>query len=182
MAGFELGFWNAWLMSVPFLALVACMVGRKRDVIKRMSDMTGYSGREKLFTVSASLSPYLFTLATIWAPFTSSLLLVFLGLLVYALGMAMLVASLKAFIGTPLGEPFATGPYLFSRNPMYVGATAVLFGICLATANFGLFVYVAVATFLQHFMILAEERICKMKFGASFVQYTERVPRYLLFV
>jgi protein-S-isoprenylcysteine O-methyltransferase Ste14 len=182
MAGFELGFWNAWLMSVPFLALVACMVGRKRDVVKRMSDMTGYSRSEKLLTVSASLSPYPFTLATIWVPFTSSVLLICLGLLVYVLGMAILAASLNAIIETPLGEPFATGPYLFSRNPIYVGATAVLLGICLATVNLGLFVYVVVATLLQHFMILAEERICRIKFGALFDRYTERVPRYLLVV
>ncbi len=182
MAEFELGFWNAWLMSVPFLALVSCMVGRNGEVIKRMSDMTGYSGREKFFTLSASLSPYPFTLATIWAPFTSSSLLFFVGLLVYAFGMAMLAASLKTIIGTPIDKPFATGSYVFSRNPMYVGATAVLFGICLATTNFALFVYVAVATLLQHFMILAEERICKIKFGASFDRYTERVPRYLLIV
>jgi protein-S-isoprenylcysteine O-methyltransferase Ste14 len=43
-------------------------------------------------------------------------------------------------------------------------------------------VYVVVATLLQHFMILAEERICRIKFGALFDRYTERVPRYLLVV
>jgi YgiT-type zinc finger domain-containing protein len=58
MAGFELGFWNAWLMSVPFLAIMACMVGRKSDVLRRMSDMTGYFRTEKLLTVCALLSPY----------------------------------------------------------------------------------------------------------------------------
>jgi protein-S-isoprenylcysteine O-methyltransferase Ste14 len=33
-----------------------------------MSDMTGYTAREKFFTISASLAPYPFVIATIWVP------------------------------------------------------------------------------------------------------------------
>lgn len=182
MKGIGLGVWNAWLLSVPFVTLVACMVGRRREVVKRMSDMTGYSSREKVFTVTASLSPYPFVIVTIWMPLTSTLSFLLPGLLIYFLGMAVLAASLKVIVETPPGEPFSKGPYRFSRNPMYVAATAVLLGICLTAANFALFCYVIVATVLQHFMILAEERICRLKYGASFDSYARRVPRYLLVV
>src|SRR5574341_302241 len=179
MAIFELGMWNAWLLSLPFFALVTLSVATKKDIIKRMSDMTGYTAREKFFTVAASISPFPFMIATIWAPFTSVLPLLYLGLLVYLLGMALCAASLKVIIMTPPGELFTAGPYRFSRNPMYVSATAVFVGICLATANLALAGYLVMVIVLHHFMILAEERICRKNYGKAFEGYLKKTPRYL---
>lgn len=182
MARFELGLGNAWLLSLPFLILVTLMVGMRKDIIKRMSDMTGYTTREKFFTVSASISPYPFMIATIWVPLISIPLLLFFGLLIYILGMALCAASLKVIIKTPPDEPFTAGPYRFSRNPMYVSSTAVFIGICMATANLVLLGYLAISVMLQHFMILAEERMCKEKYGWAFEGYLRKVPRYLFIV
>ncbi|RJR32707.1 MAG: isoprenylcysteine carboxylmethyltransferase family protein [Deltaproteobacteria bacterium] len=182
MARFELGLWNAWLLSLPFLLLMTFMVGLKKDLIKRMSDMTGYTAREKFFTVSASISPYLFIVATIWVPLISLPSLLLCGLLTYFLGLALCAASLQVIIKTPPGELFTAGPYRFSRNPMYVSATIVFMGICLATGNLILSCYLALAVWLQHFMILAEERICEEKFGWVFEDYLIKVPRYLFIV
>ncbi len=176
---FRLGIWNAWLLSLPFLVLVIFMVGMKKDIVKRMSDMTGYSAKEKLVTVAASLAPYPLMIGTVWVPLTSILPVLCLGLLVYIVGMALTAGSLKVIIRTPSDEPFTAGPYRFSRNPMYVSATAVFIGICLATANFVLAGYLAIAVSLQHFMILAEERICKERYGRAFDDYLRKAPRYL---
>jgi len=62
---------------------------------------------------------------------------------------------------------------------MYVSATVVFIGICLATASFILAGF-AIAVLLQHFMILAEERMCKQKYGRVFEDYLRKVPRYLI--
>jgi hypothetical protein len=43
---FELGTWNEWLLSAPFLALGPRTVGMRKDLIKRMSYTTGYTRRE----------------------------------------------------------------------------------------------------------------------------------------
>lgn len=180
MTAFKLGIGNAWLLSLPFIALVAGMAGVKKHTIKRMSDMTGYTARERFFTISASLAPYPFVIATMWVPLTSILPLLCLGLLVYLFGMALCAASLMVIIKTPPDEPFTAGPYRFSRNPMYVSATAVFIGICLATADVALAGYLVVVLVLQHYMILAEERTCRLKYGESFDRYLKRVPRYLV--
>lgn len=182
MATFEFGLWNAWLLSLPFFVLVVCMVGMKKSIVRRMSDMTGYSIKEKLVTVSASLAPYPFMVATVWVPLTPILPVLCLGLLVYIVGIVLFAASLKVIIRTPSDEPFTAGPYRFSRNPMYVSATTVFIGICLATANLVLAGYLAIAVLLQHFMILAEERTCRLKYGVSFDHYLKRVPRYFIVV
>jgi len=179
MAIFEPGIWNAWLLSLPFFALGVFLMVMKKDVAKRMSDMTGYSAREKFFTVVASIAPYPIMLATVWTPFTGMLPLLGVGVALYFLGMALFAVSLKIVIQTPPDEPFSCGPYRFSRNPLYLAATIVFMGICIATANILLAVYLAIAVLPQHFMILAEERICREKYGMAFENYMKRVPRYL---
>jgi len=179
MAIFEPGICNAWLLSLPFFALGVIFMGMKREIAERMSDMTGYGAREKSFTVAASLAPYPFMLATVWTPFTGILPLVCLGLLLYVIGMALYTLTLRVIIQTPPDRPFSSGPYRLPRNPLYVAATVVLAGICLATANPVLAGYLAIAVLPQHFMILAEERICREKYGDVFESYMQRVPRYL---
>jgi protein-S-isoprenylcysteine O-methyltransferase Ste14 len=176
---FKLSIWNAWLLSLPFFALGVFFMGMKKDIAKRMSDMTGYSAREKFLTVVASIVPYPFMLATVWTPFTAMLPLVYLGVSLYIIGMALFAASLKVIIQTPHNERFSSGSYRFSRNPLYVAATIVFIGICLSTASIVLTGYLVIAVLLQHFMILAEERICKEKYGVAFENYLKRVPRYL---
>lgn len=141
--------------------------------------MSGYSTKEKSFTVAASLAPYLFMIATIWTPFTAMFPMLCIGIALYVIGMALCAATLKAIVQTPPDEPFSSGPYRFTRNPLYVAATIVFTGICFATANAVLAGYLAAAVALQHFMILAEERTCREKYGPAFEDYLKRVPRYL---
>ncbi len=176
---FELSIWNAWPLSAAFFVVGMVFMGTRKDIAKRMSDMTGYSRKEKLFTVLASIAPYPFMIATIWTPFTKSLSLLSVGILFYIFGMALFIASLKVIIETPRDELFQAGPYRFTRNPVYVSATVIFLGISIATANGILIVYLAVATILQHLMILAEERICGEKYGLNYERYMKNVPRYL---
>ena len=119
-------------------------------------------------------------IATLWTPLTSDIPFLWLGLLLYAFGMVLFVSSVITIIKTPPNELFAAGPYRFTRNPMYVSATAIFVSICVATANLALAGYLVIAVLLQHFMILAEERICRKKYGIEFERYVESVPRYLL--
>jgi protein-S-isoprenylcysteine O-methyltransferase Ste14 len=93
--------------------------------------------------------------------------------------MVLFASTHKVIKQTPYDQTFSTGPYRLSRNPLYVAATLVFAGICLATANPLLAGYLAFAVLLQHFMILAEERICREKYGNAFEGYMKRVPRYL---
>ncbi|MEN6317687.1 MAG: methyltransferase [Syntrophaceae bacterium] len=176
---YKLSIWNAWLLSLPFFVLGVFFMGMKKDIAGRMSDMTGYSAREKFLTVVASLAPYPFMLATVWTPFTAMLPLVYLGVSLYIVGMALFAVSLRVIIQTPHGEPFSAGPYRLTRNPLYVAATIVFAGICFATANIVLSGYLVIAVLLQHFMILAEELACREKYGVAYESYLKRVPRYL---
>jgi len=179
MTIFKLSSCSAWPLSLFFIVLGIFFVVGKKDIARRMADMTGYTTREKVFTTLASIAPYPFMVATVWIPFTDIRPLLYLGVLLYIIGMVLFMLSIVIIIKTPQNEPFVSGPYRFSRNPMYVAATIIFTSICFATANIVLACYLVIAVILQHFMILAEERICVAKFGPRFEDYLNRVPRYL---
>jgi protein-S-isoprenylcysteine O-methyltransferase Ste14 len=177
---FEAHLLNPWLLCLPFVLQGIHVALFRRDVARRMADMTGYTARERAFTVAASTLPYPFMLLTIWTPFTAARPLLLAGLGVYGVGLGALAAAAWVLHTTPPDQPFATGIYRWSRHPLYVAAALMFLGVCLATTNAALLGLLVVMLVLQHQMILAEERSCREKFGAAYLDYTRRVPRYLL--
>lgn len=72
------------------------------------------------------------------------------------------------------------GPYGFSRNPIYLGNTILMFGMGLVFGNLWLFVTgLGVAFLTNQFAILREEAHLKMKFGNSWQKYANRVRRWI---
>ncbi len=174
-----LGFWNAWLLCAPMLIIGMLAVLPHKQVAKRLSDMTGYGIREKLFTVTASLLPYVFVAISTLAPLASFGAWLVAGVLVSSLGTAGFLATLGVFSKTPLDQPILSGPYRFSRNPLYVSATLVFLGACIATGNPLLSATLLAMLVVQHPMILAEERACARRYGDAYAAYCERTARYL---
>lgn len=178
---FQISITNVWILCVPFLVPAFLIGALRKDIAKRMSDMTGYEDKERFVTIVASIAPYPFMITTVWTPFTSLKPLLFAGLMVYCIGIGAFYATIYVFATTPPDKPLSAGVYRLSRNPMYVSASFVFFGICMVTANLLLFAYLIIIVVLQHFMILAEERICRQKYGTAYEEYFEKVPRYLIF-
>ena len=73
-----------------------------------------------------------------------------------------------------------SGPYWWSRNPMYVGLTAVYTGVALIrNAVWPLIVLPVVLTALWFLVIRREERYLTHAFGDSYIRYRQRVRRWL---
>ena len=176
----KLGILNLWILLIPFIVISIYIPIFRTDIAKRMSDMTGYTSKEKMFTVIASIMPYPFLILTIWLPFSGSLLYLISGFLFYLTGMIMFISSVKVIVQTPENELFNKGPYRFSRNPMYTSAAMIFTGISLLSGYPSLLIYLLVMFIFQHLMVLAEERICKEKFGTSYIEYMKSIPRYLI--
>ena len=129
----RLSVWNVWLLSLLLVAVGASLTVFRKGVATRLSDMTGYTARERLFTVLASLAPYPFLIATVWTPFTTLVPLLILGISAYVTGVILFAETLRVVVQTPRDEPFSSGPYRYSRNPLYVAATIVFGGSCRAS-------------------------------------------------
>jgi protein-S-isoprenylcysteine O-methyltransferase Ste14 len=73
-----------------------------------------------------------------------------------------------------------TGPYRFSRNPMYLGQLLLLLGWATFLANGVAYLFAPVfVLYINRFQIVPEERSLCAKFGAEFLAYKARVGRWL---
>ena len=72
------------------------------------------------------------------------------------------------------------GPYQYTRNPIYIGATAAYSGITLLLNNlWGFLVLPGVIAVMERGVIEREEAYLRAKFGDAYDEYTERIPRWL---
>lgn len=73
------------------------------------------------------------------------------------------------------------GIFRVTRNPMYVGLTALLAGWAIfLSVPLSFPGPVVFALFIHFIQILPEERAMEVKFGRDFLDYKDRVPRWLL--
>ena len=73
-----------------------------------------------------------------------------------------------------------TGPYRFSRNPIYLAFVMLLLGLALWLNNLWLLVTLAVfAGFISLMIIPREEQFLERNFQAGYSEYKARVRRWL---
>jgi protein-S-isoprenylcysteine O-methyltransferase Ste14 len=74
-----------------------------------------------------------------------------------------------------------SGPYRFSRNPIYLGVLSVLIGWCVLWESHVLEIYLAVTLGVFLFrVLLLEEPWAAERFGTDWQAYRARTPRWLI--
>jgi protein-S-isoprenylcysteine O-methyltransferase Ste14 len=110
------------------------------------------------------------------------------GLVLAGLGLALGIWGRKTMTragtnvnpGRPTTTIVASGPFRFTRNPLYVAITAVFLGLTLAINTWwGVVALVPMLLVMHRGVVLREERYLESKFGESYRQYRARVRRYL---
>jgi len=84
---------------------------------------------------------------------------------------------------SPWGDPSAlitTGPYRFSRNPLYVAAVLTLLGFSLLLDSLWILVFVPVLLLLLDVLVIRhEEARLLLRFGERYLAYNARVRRWI---
>ena len=82
--------------------------------------------------------------------------------------------------GDPATSLVESGPYRFTRNPIYIGFILVYFGLAImATSVWMLLLLIPVLMVLQRGVVEREEAYLIEKFGEAYRKYQSRVPRWL---
>jgi protein-S-isoprenylcysteine O-methyltransferase Ste14 len=109
-----------------------------------------------------------------------------LGAVLLVVGLLLMVAagvnlggSLRMGLPTEKTALRTSGPYRYSRNPMYVGGFLTCLAALAWTANPVIFVLSAVAAIVHHRIVLAEEKYLAAEFGEAWTEYSRKVRRYL---
>jgi protein-S-isoprenylcysteine O-methyltransferase Ste14 len=112
---------------------------------------------------------------------TIGLVLVVLGILVAAWAVRTFrEANTHILTSQPASTIVSTGPYGFSRNPIYVGMFSGLIGIAIGFDTVWLLAVALVLYFVIRFGVIAREEIyLEEKFGTRYLGYKARVRRWL---
>jgi len=107
--------------------------------------------------------------------------LVIIGFAIAAWGMITFARAHTAIIPhNPASSLVETGPYRFTRNPMYTGMTvAYLGGILLLNTWWAVIFLPFVLILLFRFVVQREERYLSAEFGTAYDEYRGRVKRWI---
>jgi protein-S-isoprenylcysteine O-methyltransferase Ste14 len=124
-------------------------------------------------------APLPFVPGTLAVPLGASLIVVAIALFAYS------VAKFRG-AGTPIParKPTTvivrTGPYRFSRNPIYLAFSLFQLGIAIGINSLWLLVTLVGAVGLIHFVVIPrEEQYLERRFGAQYSDYKNSVRRWL---
>jgi len=77
------------------------------------------------------------------------------------------------------GQLVVTGPFRWSRNPVFVGQSGVFLGLLLVFPDPVQFAVTAVALLAIRAQVRIEEPVLRATFGAVYEDYARRVPRWI---
>jgi protein-S-isoprenylcysteine O-methyltransferase Ste14 len=100
-------------------------------------------------------------------------------MVIYGLGVLLCLASVLNFAKPAESGINLKGLYRVSRNPMYVAYFIYFLGCVLLTQSLILLAILLVFQISAHWIILSEERWCVKKFGKEYINYMNKVRRYI---
>lgn len=107
----------------------------------------------------------------------------FIGLALALVGWAMGTFRLMKtgiYPNQPATSIVARGPYRFTRNPMYVGMTAISVGTALVVNSMWMIVTLPVVIWLLTVLVIRrEEAYLSSAFGSSYDEYRRTVRRWI---
>lgn len=172
---------NGFVLLIPFLCIRFVLLRfLNKDSIQRAAHFAPVQGNEKIAYYIYQVSNiaffiYLFFL-TIEFDYSWQF---FLGAFSYFIGLCLCSITIVNFSAPDASGMNTNGIYRFSRNPMYIAYFICFIGMALLTQSLILFAVILIFQFSAHWIILAEERECKKRFGDTYIEYMKKVRRYI---
>ena len=103
----------------------------------------------------------------------------YVGLPITLVGLVGSIAVLVNWADTPAGKPVTRGLYRYSRHPMYVTEVILLLGVSIASASWVFLLFPIIIGVGAVYFIKIEEAQCIGHFGAAYLEYMNRTPRWI---
>ncbi len=177
---FKIGIWNAWLfMSVFLLQMIAILFVNKR--IREKSHVPIDARRNRFERYAGIIGNFIWLLAmgySVFLPLQPGTIWFYVGLSIFVIGLILMVIATFNFITTPVDLLITKGAYQLSRHPMYLATFFICLGSGIATVSW-LFIFLSVIMILCFRQeALIEERSCLDKYGSTYQEYLNSVPRW----
>jgi protein-S-isoprenylcysteine O-methyltransferase Ste14 len=181
---FQIGLLNGWLpLLIYFIGLIISVSLYSKEA--RTWLFNNPRGTKKgilmVLRLFGQIAMVAFIGMLVFSPLKTHDPVFLVGAGLFIIGFGSEMRALHYFRKTPVGEPVVKGPYRVSRNPQWLGLFLTLLGSAVAT---GVWLYIGIIIivgFIYHIQILDEEKACLEKYGDSYREYMNRIPRYILF-
>ena len=181
---FELGLWNAWIITVLGFILPNLSSFINKEVVKKR--MGGFKWSEfsktvKIVLIITQVIIMPFTIIySFFLPLKLDTVWFYVGLPISILGIVMPFIAGVSFATAPLDKPITTGVYSISRNPEYFSVFLQYLGIGISGLSW-VFILCAVAWILSFHIAVkqSEEPSLIEKYGDAYREYMNRTPRWI---
>lgn len=175
---FEIGVWNAWVLSLIFLFVqfvpLALLNLIYKGTFKKAAAPSSGVGIDRFINLVMIIA----FVYSIFLPLKLGEVWFYTGIPLFALGLVMLKVAYFNFASTPPDEPSTKGLYRFSRNPLYLAMFLVFIGISIASASWVFLLVSVILMVLINISVAAEEQFCLEKYGDAYAEYMKRIPRW----
>lgn len=181
----RIGLLNGWILLVLYFIglIVSVSLYSKESRIWLFNNPKDEKKRVLMFIrLFGQLATTAYILMMVITPMKINKPIFFAGAVIYSIGYILEMSALYYFRKTPVDQPVVKGPYHYSRNPQWLGLFLVLLGAAIAA---GIWLYIGIVVIvgiIYHIQILDEESACIKKYGESYREYMNRIPRYFLFL
>ena len=151
-----------------------------RQVVARLYDRPRRRGGEVVRRILGVLLFLAWLLLAILTPLGDGVVLA-VGLVFYVVGLTGFVVALFNYANTPVDQPVTSGLYRISRHPQQFMISVAFLGISIAMGSWIALGLMGIGVIGGHAKVVSEEKVCLEKYGESYQEYMERVPRYFLF-
>ena len=176
----QIGLWNGWLFMIVFLVQWLAILLIPGHLARRTGDVP--EGRTRGYRLVSFLTNALWIVASLYSiflPFRLGTPWVWVGVLMFGIGLAILVLATISIASTPEGSPFTSGVYRYSCHPGYLSIIVVYLGVSIAAASW-IFLLITGLTFLMlQYAAKREEEWCRVRFGDAYRLYMERTQRWI---
>jgi protein-S-isoprenylcysteine O-methyltransferase Ste14 len=177
---FELGIWNAWIFMIGFLLppIISMVYGKGKATSKRWAVSVPIKHETLLNVISTAVMVASFVYS-IFLPLQLETVWFFLGVVIFLIALSFSLSASFYVRTTPPQKPFTTGPYRYSRHPLYVAETLIFLSITIACVSW---VFLLLTVIIQGFHMIfvpAEEKYCLKKYGKEYQDYLKKTPRWI---
>ena len=177
----ELGLLNGWLFFLIYLIIFGItLFSCPPAVRKRLYDRSLWTRRTKIITAFGKLFSLLNIYMILFGVLVIGNLEFLIGTTLYVVGLVLLVIAIIHYRNAPLNQPIVKGVYRYSRNPQMLGIFVMFLGMALVIGSWLNIILLSISIICSHFSILGEEYALEQQYGAVYLDFKKKVPRYLL--
>jgi len=178
---FELGLWNAWILILPFFLLpfIGDRLIKKRKMASLSEYISEFSTKGKillLLLVIIIMGSYIYS---IFLPIKLGTVWFYIGFVIYTVGLSIQIIAWQNLATSSVDTPVTKGVYRISRNPMYIGDFFVFISIAIACLSWIFLLVGIISMVVNYISVISEERECLAKYGNSYKEYMNRIPRWV---